>query len=138
VLAVRLLEKHGHRVVVARNGYEAIARLEMEPFDLALMDVQMPELDGLEATRAIREKEKTTGAHLPIVAMTAHAMQRDQKRCLATGMDGYVSKPLNVKELISVVRTVLRNLRVASENNPPGKRQDGMGLPGPESRKSRS
>lgn len=120
MLAVRLLEKHGHRVVLARNGREAIARIGREPFDLILMDVQMPELDGLEATLAIREKEKTTGAHLPIVAMTAHAMQGDQERCLAAGMDGYVSKPINVKELIAVVETVLGNSRVTSEKTLPG------------------
>ena len=128
VLARRFLEKHGHRVVVARNGHEAIARIEVERFDLVLMDVQMPELDGLEATMVIRVKEKITGAHLPIVAMTAHAMQGDQKRCIAAGMDGYVSKPLNMKELMSVVRTVLRNSRVASENNLPGKLPDDMGF----------
>jgi CheY-like chemotaxis protein len=114
-LAARLLEKRGHRVALARNGREAVAQVEREHFDLVLMDVQMPELDGLEATLAIREKEKATGAHLPIVAMTAHAMRGDQERCLAAGMDGYVSKPINIKELISVVQKVVRNSRGASE-----------------------
>ena len=107
VLAARLLEKHGHRVAVARNGREALAQIEAQSFDLVLMDVQMPELDGLEATAAIREKEKTTGTHLPIVAMTAHAMQGDQERCLAAGMDGYVSKPIDINQLVSVVESVV-------------------------------
>ena len=106
-LAVRLLEKHGHEVILARNGHEALKQLENEGFDLVLMDVQMPEMDGLQATRAVRQKEKTTGAHLPIVAMTAYAMQADQERCLAAGMDAYISKPINVKELFSVIQTVL-------------------------------
>jgi len=107
VLAARLLEKHGHRVAVARNGREALEQIEAQPFDLVLMDVQMPELDGLEATVAIREKERTTGGHLPIVAMTAHAMQGDQERCLAAGMDGYVSKPIDIGQLVSVVESVV-------------------------------
>jgi CheY-like chemotaxis protein len=71
------------------------------------MDVQMPELDGLEATVAIREKERTTGGHLPIVAMTAHAMQGDQERCLAAGMDGYISKPIDISQLVSLVESVM-------------------------------
>jgi len=107
LLAARLLGKQGHSVAVAHNGREALERIEAQPFDLVLMDVQMPELDGLEATAAIREREKTTGGHIPIVAMTAHAMRGDQERCLAAGMDGYVSKPINVKELFSVVESVV-------------------------------
>ncbi len=107
LLATRLLEKHGHSVVIAVNGREALGRMEKEPFDLILMDVQMPEVDGLEATMAIRQKEIVTGAHIPIVAMTAHAMQGDEERCLAAGMDGYVSKPIDVKELFSVVDAVV-------------------------------
>jgi signal transduction histidine kinase/DNA-binding response OmpR family regulator len=106
-LAMRLLEKHGHHVVLARHGREVIERIEREHFDLALMDVQMPELDGLEATVAIRKKEKTTGGHLLIVAMTAHAMQGDKERCLAAGMDGYIAKPINIKELLRVVQALL-------------------------------
>jgi len=116
-LAVRLLEKHGHHIILARNGHEALEQIEKETFDLILMDVQMPELDGLQATRAIREKEKATGAHLPIVAMTAYAMQGDQERCLAAGMDGYVSKPINVKELFAVIQSILESSRVASGNS---------------------
>jgi CheY-like chemotaxis protein len=116
-LAMRLLEKHGHHVVLARHGREAIERIERERFDLVLMDVQMPELDGLEATVAIRDKEKTTGGHLPIVAMTAHAMQGDKERCLAAGMDGYIAKPINVKELFRVVHALLEPSRAASGNS---------------------
>ncbi len=116
-LAVHLLEKHGHQVVLARNGREAIGRIEGERFDLVLMDVQMPELDGLEATLAIREKEKTIGGHLPIVAMTAHAMQGDKERCLAAGMDGYIPKPINTKELFRVVQALQGLSRGASGNS---------------------
>jgi PAS domain S-box-containing protein len=85
VLAVRLLEKRGHTVVVAADGHQALAALDKEPFDLVFMDVQMPGMDGFEVTKALREKEKTTGNHLRIVAMTAHAMKGDRERCLAAG-----------------------------------------------------
>src|SRR6185436_19308438 len=91
-LAIRLLEKKGHTVVVANHGREALTLLARERFDLVLMDVQMPE--GLETTLRIREQERATGAHLPIIAMTAHAMKGDRKRCLEAGMDGYISKPI--------------------------------------------
>ncbi len=91
-LAVRLLEKRGHAVVVAANGQETLDRLASEPFDAVLMDVQMPVMDGFEATAAIRAREAVTHVHLPIIAMTAHAMTGDRERCLASGMDGYVSK----------------------------------------------
>src|SRR5207302_177080 len=94
VLAVRLLTKRGHTVVVASNGREALATLEKESFDLVLMDVQMPELSGFEVTAAIREKEKVTGKHIPIIATTAHAMKDDRKRCLEAGMDAYVPKAI--------------------------------------------
>ena len=93
-LAVRLLEKRGHRVVVAATGLEALKALEKETFDLVLMDVQMPEMDGLEATAAIREKEKGTGLRQPVVALTAHAMKGDREKCMAGGMDGYLTKPI--------------------------------------------
>lgn len=98
-LAVRLLEKRGHRVVVAGTGVEALQALEKEKFDLVFMDVQMPEMDGLEATAAIRTKEKLTGAHQQVVALTAHAMKGDREKCLAGGMDGYLSKPIRPQEL---------------------------------------
>ncbi|MCI0462759.1 MAG: PAS domain-containing protein [Gemmataceae bacterium] len=106
-LAIRLLEKRGHRVVVAGTGNEALAALERERFDVVLMDVQMPELDGFETTAAIRAHEQGTGAHLPIVAMTAHAMKGDRERCLEVGMDGYVSKPLQANELFEVVESLV-------------------------------
>jgi len=98
-LAVRLLEKRGHRVVVAGTGVEALKALEKESFDLVLMDVQMPEMDGLEATAVIREKEKSTGAHQAVVALTAHAMKGDREKCMAGGMDGYLTKPIRPNEL---------------------------------------
>jgi CheY-like chemotaxis protein len=102
-LATRLLEKHGHRVTVANNGREALAALDAETFDLVLMDVQMPEMDGLETASTIRLREQGTGKHLPIVAMTAHAMRDDRERCLAAGMDSYLAKPIRAKELIDVL-----------------------------------
>jgi PAS domain S-box-containing protein len=102
-VAVRMLEKNGHRVIVAGTGYEVLAVLEREEFDLILMDVQMPEMGGLEATVAIRKKEESTGRHVPIVAMTAGAMQGDHEKCLAAGMDGYISKPVRSQELIEMV-----------------------------------
>jgi PAS domain S-box-containing protein len=102
-LATRMLEKRGHTVVVAADGHQALMTLEKEPFDLVFMDVQMPGMDGFEVTRALREKEKTTGSHLRVVAMTAHAMKGDRERCLEAGMDGYIAKPIHVKELIQAV-----------------------------------
>ena len=106
-LAVGLLEKHGHTVVVARQGREAVATLQSQSFDVVLMDVQMPEMDGFEATAAIRHQEKRTGRHVPIVAMTAHAMQGDRERCLASGMDSYVSKPISAVQLFQAIESVL-------------------------------
>ena len=94
-LAVAVLEKKEHRVTVANNGEEALTLLEEQDFDLILMDVQMPKMDGLAATRAIRENELETGNHMPIIAMTAHAMAEDRKRCIEAGMDDYISKPIN-------------------------------------------
>jgi CheY-like chemotaxis protein len=98
-LAARLLEKRSHTVVVAGNGREALKAFENEDFDLLLMDLQMPEMDGFEATVAIRKKEKDRGNHLPIVALTAHAMKGDREKCLAGGMDGYLTKPIRPQEL---------------------------------------
>jgi two-component system sensor histidine kinase/response regulator len=103
MLAVRLLEKRGCTVVVASNGREAAAALEGETFDLVLMDVQMPEMDGLEATALIRGRERATGTHIPIIAMTAHAMKGDREQCLAAGMDGYLAKPMQAQELFEVL-----------------------------------
>jgi two-component system sensor histidine kinase/response regulator len=107
-LTVRLLEKHGHLVEVVSTGQEALAALARQSFDLVLMDVQMPELDGFETTAAIRAQERTTGRHLPIIAMTAHAMKGDQERCLAAGMDSYVAKPVKTEELYAAVQQVLK------------------------------
>jgi signal transduction histidine kinase/DNA-binding response OmpR family regulator len=104
-LATRLLEKRGHFVVVAGNGLEAVAAFEREKPDLILMDVQMPEMDGFEATAAIRAKEKGTGNRVPIVALTAHAMKGDREKCLANGMDGYLTKPIRPQELDEVLET---------------------------------
>src|SRR5262249_37791223 len=106
LLAIRLLEKRGHRVTVTSNGQEALAALENDDFDALLMDVQMPVMDGFEATAAIRERERLTGAHLPVVAMTAHAMKGDREKCLERGMDGYVSKPLQAGDLYAVIEDV--------------------------------
>jgi len=86
-------------VVVAGTGLEALQALEKGSFDLVLMDVQMPEMDGLEATAVIREKEKGSGLHQPVVALTAHAMKGDREKCMAGGMDGYLSKPIRPQEL---------------------------------------
>jgi signal transduction histidine kinase/DNA-binding response OmpR family regulator len=103
LLTTRLLEKRGHTVVVAGNGREALAACESESFDLILMDVQMPGMDGLEATAAIRTREKGGVKHLAIVALTAHAMKGDREKCLAAGMDGYLSKPIRTQELDAVL-----------------------------------
>jgi signal transduction histidine kinase/CheY-like chemotaxis protein len=116
MLAARVLEKYGHRVTVTTNGRQALAALEQENFDVVLMDVQMPEMDGFEATAAIRLREQGTGRHLPIIAMTAHAMRGDQERCLAAGMDGYIPKPIRVQELIALLERfsgVAANVEVA-------------------------
>ena len=106
-LAVRLLEKRGYIVSLAGDGREALAALEKENFDIVLMDVQMPEMDGFEATAAIREKEQSTGRHLPIIAMTAHALKGDEERCLSAGMDAYISKPIRTNELFATIERFL-------------------------------
>jgi PAS domain S-box-containing protein len=103
LLTLRVLEKHGHTVITAGNGRAALERLENGDFDLILMDIQMPEMDGLEATAAIRKDEGPAGKRLPIIAMTAHAMDGDRERCLAAGMDGYISKPIRAEDLIDAI-----------------------------------
>jgi CheY-like chemotaxis protein len=104
-LATTLLRKYGHTVSVANNGIEAIAALEQASFDVVLMDVQMPGMDGFEATALIRQREAETGKRIPILAVTAHAMTGDRERCLEAGMDGYVSKPLRIDELLSALES---------------------------------
>ncbi len=105
-LATALLEKRGHSLVHAANGREAVDAAARENFDLIFMDVQMPEMDGFEATQLIREAEQATGRHTPIAAMTAHAMAGDHQRCLAAGMDDYISKPLQKSELLAVIQRI--------------------------------
>jgi len=114
-LAVALLEGHGHKVTVARNGQDAIAAVESQSFDLVLMDVQMPVMDGLKATAIIRDRERTTGAHVPIIAMTAHALKGDRERCLEGGMDGYVAKPIRAAELFDAIESLFVPLQDASD-----------------------
>jgi len=109
-LAVGLLKKQGHCVSVAGNGLEAVDLFEKRPFDLVLMDVQMPEMDGLTATAMIRKKERETGRHIPIVAMTAHVMKGDRDKCLDAGMDDYVSKPIHAKTLFATITAVVNRL----------------------------
>jgi CheY-like chemotaxis protein len=112
-LAVRLLEKRGHTIVVANTGLEALAAWRGEPFDLILMDVQMPEMDGFEATAAIRAEERLKGGHTLIIAMTAHAMAGDRQRCLQAGMDAYISKPIQAQTLFDAIEEARSAHRLA-------------------------
>jgi signal transduction histidine kinase/CheY-like chemotaxis protein len=116
-LGVRLLEKRGHRVVVAANGREALEALDKESFDLVFMDLQMPEMGGLEATAVLREKEKGSGIHQPVIALTAHAMKGDQERCLTAGMDGYLAKPIKPQELDEILQSYVAR-RMEAVNAP--------------------
>jgi CheY-like chemotaxis protein len=106
-LAVRMLEKMGHPVAVAQTGQEALDALRTGRFDLVLMDVQMPEMDGFAATREIRRAEHGGQDHVPVIAMTAHAMKGDREECLAAGMDDYLAKPINSEELRQVIERVM-------------------------------
>jgi PAS domain S-box-containing protein len=117
-LAVRLLERRGHQVVVANNGREALELLKRQSFDAILMDVQMPEMDGYEATAAIRREEQVTGRHIPILAMTAYAMKGDRERCLEVGMDGYISKPVRAKELFETLEGIPVQARSSEAGSP--------------------
>ncbi len=108
-VASRILAKLSHILVIANNGLEAIEQLKQQAFDLVLMDVQMPEMDGILATKIIREREKLTHDHIPIIAMTAHAMTGDRARCLAAGMDGFVTKPINPEEVDAAILTALHD-----------------------------
>ena len=108
-LAATVLEREGWRVTTAENGLQALDVLRDITFDLILMDIQMPELDGYATTRAIRRQEKKSGRHIPIIAMTAYAVRGDREKCLAAGMDGYLSKPVRSDKLIDEIETVLRS-----------------------------
>jgi PAS domain S-box-containing protein len=120
-VVLRMLERDGHRVTLANNGREALEALEAEPFDLVLMDVQMPEMDGLEAAAAIRAAEREGGGHIPIIALTAHSMAGDRERCLAAGMDDYVPKPVTRASLLEAMGRVLRTTSEPGEEG--GKRK---------------
>jgi PAS domain S-box-containing protein len=113
MLAVRLLEKRGYHVQVANDGREALEKLKAADFDLVLMDVQMPVMGGFEATAAVREMEKSTGKHIPIVALTAHAVKGDRERCLAAGMDGYIGKPIRSEELFEQIEALIPGVPLA-------------------------
>ncbi|MGA2436220.1 MAG: response regulator, partial [Bryobacteraceae bacterium] len=106
-VAAGLLKRRGHSVTVVPNGLRALDALQQSNFDIVLMDIQMPEMDGFEATAVIRGKEQVTRQHLPVLALTAHAMKGDRERCLQAGMDGYVSKPLRAEELFEAIESVL-------------------------------
>jgi two-component system sensor histidine kinase/response regulator len=117
-VATRLLAKLGHSFKLAHNGEEALALLSKHSFDLVLMDIQMPEMDGLTATRKIREQESATFVHLPIIAMTAHAMTGDRELCIEAGMDGYVTKPINLQRLEDAISSAIWNERREGRMDP--------------------
>jgi two-component system sensor histidine kinase/response regulator len=115
-LAISVLNKLGCHVTLAENGRQAVAKSQTEEFDVTLMDVQMPEMDGFEATAVIREQEQKTGKRAMIIAMTAHAMKGDRERCLAAGMDDYLSKPVRFQELKDKLSEVVNS---GDSNDPP-------------------
>ena len=117
-LVSALLDQHGHHVSIVNNGRLAVERAAQEPFDIILMDVQMPEMSGLEATAAIRAAERHTGGHIPIVALTARAMAGDREQCLAAGMDAYVSKPVQADELFSTLEAITGSKPTAAASPP--------------------
>ena len=106
-VASAILKKRGHELITVENGAEAVAAIRRGAFDVVLMDVQMPEMDGLEATALVRSDERNTGRHIPIIALTAHAMKGDREACITAGMDGYISKPVNPAELMAMIEHVL-------------------------------
>jgi CheY-like chemotaxis protein len=106
-LATRLIEKRGHQVILAATGREALAKLEENEIDVVLMDVQMPDMNGLQATTLIREKERGLDRHMPVIALTAHTMKGDREKCLDAGMDSYITKPVNAQELIYVLESTV-------------------------------
>jgi CheY-like chemotaxis protein/HPt (histidine-containing phosphotransfer) domain-containing protein len=119
-VATRLLQSRGHTVVAVGDGRAALEALEENPFDIVLMDVQMPEMNGFEVTREIRARERQAGGHLPVLALTAHAMKGDRERCLEAGMDGYVAKPVRPKELLRTIDELVdgRHREPAGEDLP--------------------
>jgi signal transduction histidine kinase/DNA-binding response OmpR family regulator/HPt (histidine-containing phosphotransfer) domain-containing protein/streptogramin lyase len=118
-LASRILEKHGYHVTLAQNGREVLGLLDREPCDVILMDVQMPVMNGFEATKTIRAAERGTRRHVPVIAMTAHAMKGDRERCLDAGMDAYVSKPIHARDLIQTVEETAGRFLLGSPSAPP-------------------
>jgi CheY-like chemotaxis protein len=106
-LATRLLEKRGHKITSVANGREAVEALNQTDFDLVLMDVQMPEMDGWKATQTIRQKEEATGRHIPILALTAHALKEYEELCYQAGMDGFLTKPLMPQQLYDAVESAV-------------------------------
>ncbi len=139
IVATEMLEKAGHRVILAGNGRDAVEAATKQRFDVVLMDVQMPEMDGLEATALIRRRETGGARRLPIIAMTAHAMKGDEEACLRAGMDGYLSKPVNMQHLHREVARVLSLSTLAPESVPlpPPKEEKPSATPAPERRDRR-
>jgi CheY-like chemotaxis protein len=133
-LSKKILESRGHIVHVVPNGKKVLSELEKSRFDLILMDIQMPLMDGLEATAAIRNREKETDGHIPIVAMTGYAKKGDRERCLRSGMDAYVSKPIRKHELLAVIDALVSNSKMHGTENDnsekAGKRDDSIRLQG--------
>ncbi len=116
-VAYNLLSEEGYHVVIANNGHEVLNLLKKEPFDLILMDIQMPEMSGMEATQAIRTQEQETGKHIPIIAVTAHAMKGDREKCIEAGMDDYISKPVNPKQLYDVIKNFYSDTATKEASN---------------------
>ena len=129
VFIKRLLEKWGHTAVIAEDGSKAIALIESDKFDLLLMDVQMPEINGFEATVAIRRRERGTHAHIPIIALTAHALKGDREKCIAAGMDDYVSKPVEIDKLFAAIEAAIsRDTMQRTNSHAPGRAFDARAL----------
>ena len=126
MVATRIFQKLGHQVTVVSNGREALSAVQAGKFDLIAMDVQMPEMDGLDATSAIRSWEKAAGTHIPIMAMTAHAMKGDRERCLAAGMDGYTSKPIRIRELEQAIAQLTSSPKPSKAPVSEGSHADGV------------
>jgi CheY-like chemotaxis protein len=115
-LAARMLEKRGHRVTLAGNGQEALDAIVREDFDIVFMDVQMPEMDGMTATSLLRQREQGSSKHQVVIALTAHALKGDEERCLAAGMDGYLSKPIRPQELDDILSRWLAARKISHDS----------------------